>query len=1118
MNTVKGASLGVSKSSPTMPLREISNFLADVIELYDSYPSKDRKIIETGRDKKNGVPVLRIYLSRIQALLMDDRLKEKMDKLHGSVAKRLPAWKGANSERVLWGGITHSEEASSERTALLRLYAAVRKLFGLSVKDEFLRELWDGLKYADVGAYQTKEIAFSPPYHAPFSAEIARQVTAKEMISGDHTRGLLNGLRAKLLESLPDGDEDGQDDIEDALDSWRDQAGSPGSIMSGFIETLSDIAPSRARLHISIEILEAYCSLARREQNCGQKYSNFLSYATRLILYYRYFCQYGNELKIYFPTREEDGFDFQFNSLSLSLYASLPIWFKLDDQISEIISKNLNAEQQEVSRNVREISYIPRLNGIDRINKKSSYENMVYRTGEEWEGHNNSWRLTRLFLLWVLTNRHESGNPELHSTVGEVEKFFTAQADEFSNLLNSYAIDAEAPIQKRQDSLKKGVGLVVNKLLNSSITSYVRRAADELLALLRTDRSRKSAKGCQLNRFLDNEKISIYVNVLDSVVDPQCLKVASKHPFSEKNLTRSDLGRFLLKSVFVSKSAEIPNALYAYRIDYAISERSLRSKKPSPDRRFLKRGDSTKFYERVLISLTPGDLKKPNSLDDYKELVAQWRCDSKESPCPAPAIALIYNSSDLDMPSDKQPVDNYQSQSITSAIKKMCFTVLSYMILRHLVMSLKETKIKRENTTDIFQMLKITSHGIDSATGTGADTFYAAFKAIEIALSSQVRIKAQGFNASDDRDENIKFYKKKGTLNALNAAYRVELGIPFPLLFNKTGIIDYEIRPSEVNAHGEVLSYVSVVRTYIAQRSQDNTGNATLILEHGRNFINVDRTDDLSATQSNTAVKKALDMLIDKLGCETVLLIGRQHGDRRIGRAEDRHRKADPEKFLQVLRSTYPRVRIIPLVRKRSLVLRLKGQRNSTPIAYEIVGAQDHASLTSGNYLGEEPAPASLSPIYSVATLHVVGDEHWSPRSGLTTYSWLQGPTVPNCHYTDALHRAREVLIDGSAAQKSLCLILRSLHYIETERSPKKNGGSRLFLPLLNPFNAKSTAEMGEIEITQAHSNMHMGSLHISGPALFSRINDVLEADETKKSDGQRSDTGNSYAEVNYDD
>lgn len=1094
---VSGASLGVSQSSANMPITEIANFLADAFEAH----------INTGRSifsidcKSESPQKLNVNIGAFQKYLSSSDLNSGLNKLRKAVLNALPSASGGRNERTLWGGLSKKEDDAAERKALLRLDTVIRKNLYKVISRDNLKGFWQEYKESIDGGYLTKRMAFFLPTAGGDVNEIARQITAIEEISKEnHIQGFLNGVKSKLYDRLPAGDDDGQEDVDLALEAWNEQAKLPTSVMSHFIRELSDIAPSRSRLHISIEILNSYCAMARRQPEVKKNYSNILRYATRLLSYYNYFCIEGKNLSINFPTKEDDVFDFFNSSLASGIYESLPIWFKWDDQIAETIYPSAG-NSDNVLETLREISFLPRLNGWDSETKQSAYESMIERSKKKLQVSNGClthWDLTKLFLIWFLTNptSHSQQDKSLNHSGGDCDDFLSqADADAFADILNSFACEEDAPLEVRKACLKQGVEKLCRELQSSTRVQAVNNAARELLQLLRAKRGKVYSGANQNGNYLDNGKVSVFVNINESILGRNLLKTRTKHPFSELHITREDMARFLLRSITVSTEDEIPEALYAYRINYTISERFLglvNSKGNNAElRRIIRRSSKNFPYAKMLVIPSGACNSKTTTFVD------KWSAGF-------PVINIIYDSDDLDMPrtEGKLPVRQYQEASITASVKRMCVILLSYLITRRLTVSLKEVN---DADRGQIQLLRITSYGRDNAEGTGADAIYGGFKAIETNLSSKILIKAQGYNSDPYADSTSRFRQRAATA-ALDSALSIALDIDSPLIFKKTGIIDYEIRPSDIRDDGRVLSYVTIVRVYTAENVvlKDRLGDRCIVLlKRSESFICTDRADDIESRHNNSAVRMALDFLIRQSGIDTIILIGRQHGDRRIGRSASRNRKADPVEFLARMREIYPHVTIIPLVRKQTHIIRLKGVFNSAndPYAYEIIGVRSHSSqpeILSKNKMGN-----SLCPLYSIATLRVIGHfntiDEIKPKSRMTTYSWLQGENDSN--YTENTHRAREVLIDDGPAQVSLAHILRALHYIETEKEPTKSKarntrGETIFAPVLNPLNAKSSGELGEIEIVKDYRPCKMPSVAVNGVALFSRIDDILEAAE----------------------
>jgi hypothetical protein len=129
----------------------------------------------------------------------------------------------------------------------------------------------------------------------------------------------------------------------------------------------------------------------------------------------------------------------------------------------------------------------------------------------------------------------------------------------------------------------------------------------------------------------------------------------------------------------------------------------------------------------------------------------------------------------------------------------------------------------------------------------------------------------------------------------------------------------------------------------------------------------------------------------------------------------------------------------------------------------------------------------SLMPVYTFATLHVVGDET-RPQSGFCTYFFDAEHRLSNFSLKETARA--NILGTGEAAsvRTSLVSVLRALHFMESE---KPSVGGKL-LPVLDPFDwatPSSTAAAGEIEVMSRRGGRNV---LLSIPALFANVARVL--------------------------
>jgi hypothetical protein len=133
-------------------------------------------------------------------------------------------------------------------------------------------------------------------------------------------------------------------------------------------------------------------------------------------------------------------------------------------------------------------------------------------------------------------------------------------------------------------------------------------------------------------------------------------------------------------------------------------------------------------------------------------------------------------------------------------------------------------------------------------------------------------------------------------------------------------------------------------------------------------------------------------------------------------------------------------------------------------------------------------ASRRLIPVYTFATLDVVGDDAERPQSGFCTY-FLDSDfnAVRNPEWRTEVQS--NILDARSGVQESLIAVLRALHFLEAEKQPRK----QVFSPVLDPFGWLSPARSeaaGEYRV--APGNGRSGEVLLSLPALLSHIADAL--------------------------
>jgi hypothetical protein len=130
----------------------------------------------------------------------------------------------------------------------------------------------------------------------------------------------------------------------------------------------------------------------------------------------------------------------------------------------------------------------------------------------------------------------------------------------------------------------------------------------------------------------------------------------------------------------------------------------------------------------------------------------------------------------------------------------------------------------------------------------------------------------------------------------------------------------------------------------------------------------------------------------------------------------------------------------------------------------------------------------SVVPVYTFATLTVVGEEKDGPQSGFCTYFYEVEQRISNI----AAAKTAEMNILGigqaSDVRKSLVSVLRAIPFMESEQPAAKS----MLLPVLDPFdwaNPTKTTQSGEIEVMNRRGSR---SVLLSLPAVLAHVTKVL--------------------------
>ncbi|MFT4100214.1 MAG: hypothetical protein QM674_04075 [Burkholderiaceae bacterium] len=359
----------------------------------------------------------------------------------------------------------------------------------------------------------------------------------------------------------------------------------------------------------------------------------------------------------------------------------------------------------------------------------------------------------------------------------------------------------------------------------------------------------------------------------------------------------------------------------------------------------------------------------------------------------------------------------------------------------------------------------------------GNTAIYAISQALEKALCRELPVKLQGLTTEDEATDSQR-WKNRGALAALLGGQPVTFAQEGAV--EKVAMVSYVTRPCDTHpGYPEADGFLFISRTYVA----DSVG--------GRTTVKLDQMlSRLVESRKDFGIPHLILEEIARLrraGYLHILMLSHHFGNRHIGRAAERHSPHATLRFLDEAATRFPDVHLYPLRRDVFSATRLR-KRDSQESAFEVVRYDAHQKMYRE---GAAEVLRSLLPVYTFATLHVVGDEG-RPQSGFCTY------------FFDAEHRLTDfnlrettranILGTGEAEQnrRSLVSVLRAIHFLESEKPSNKAS----LLPVLDPFDWASpttTAAAGELAVVSRRGGR---AIVLSLPAVLAHVTRVLHKEK----------------------
>jgi hypothetical protein len=351
---------------------------------------------------------------------------------------------------------------------------------------------------------------------------------------------------------------------------------------------------------------------------------------------------------------------------------------------------------------------------------------------------------------------------------------------------------------------------------------------------------------------------------------------------------------------------------------------------------------------------------------------------------------------------------------------------------------------------------------------------YAISHAVEMALAHDIMVKRQGFDLSRE-DEQAK-YRHRGTLAALIGGH--------PVIFaphgrpSRIAVITYATRPCDSHSDQTTnTQYLWMARTYEVEPLDDQ--RARIHVARMRTHIIGTHEDIVDAHP----VMSEIAWLAER-GHTHVILLAHHFGTTHLGRAHERKSPHMRRTFLDRAHELFPAICFYPLHRDVFPATRLRRQQNES--AFEVLTFADHERLYDQH---ARSILRGVLPIYTLATLRIVGSEDERPQSGFCTYFYDIDHRMADWSWQEA--RRAEILGTGADTGVRTAIIdaLRAVHFLESEKEPDSENR---MLAVLDPYdwtNPDTRAKAGEIEIMSRRRN---GDVYLNLTAVLTTIGDVM--------------------------
>ena len=877
-------------------------------------------------------------------------------------------------------------------------------------------------------------IAFAEPARGveERSDDIARLVAAVEEVETKHWLDNLEVAARRKLRQRGLDDED----IEGAVASLRHEPERLASQTARFLHFLDDEALARVRLMVTFSIMGALKDAAARRNDLDARL--LVAYVDNVQQLHAAFCDTEELLVLNLSGAYGVGGKVSVSEqLRKAMYfGCLPVW-------AEWVTQMFEFRPLSGGSLAREVSYRFRVNGNNPTEGKSAFlarleriEDALMRAPGSTPPSASRW-LAELYLLAIAVPRAE----ELAEPAKAVSR-------------------ARELALRLQTGGRHSVGELINELktLDATLTRIAR-------ALVVTLRSRGEALLEAAQKAVQVQ----YVCVQEDVVDWERLSAATQ---DSKDLfvrpadpAQSETALWFRSLVITDNPTKVPGLLFSVRVRTLLRERALCVTAPGRDLQL------SRDYSGPLLPVA----WRPYTIEGENR---EWKArGGDELWRNGPGVDIEYDENSIRRKIQRGGEDlvHAQQQHAAGAVAFMLLVYLVTRLVREQAGTPGEPPLRTLMLRFQADQTDVPDEQEDGIPGD--EVAYAAGQAVEAALACEAPAYMQGLVTGAGRGDPK--FRQRGALAALASAYPLTVSMDEPPAVKRVALVSYATRPvSEHPAHPAEGAFLYKVRTYVADAVEGAQPGYRLAEEHTQLHI-----QPKEAFEEPALVFEEIGRL-KEAGCDHIMLLWHHYGNWRIGRTADRHAPHSSAEFLKNVAKRFPDVTLYTLRRDVFPATRMR-DRLAQEAAFEVVRVREHEEFW---HPVEAEARRDLVPVYTFATLGVVGNGQARPQSGFCTY-FLELDSRPS--QLEWAERPRVNLIDpnqDSPVRPCLIALLRGLHFLQAERA----GAQDRTRPVLDPYRWIAPATVGGAGELKVMWSRRRGSVTLSLTALLAHVSTVL--------------------------